>query len=77
MAKKPKIEHAWLGPTTGFTLSGGREIILVKGRTYPDLPAGDPHINGLVARGLLVAPEAVTADAAPIDPPSGDNDDNQ
>lgn len=51
----------YLGPNTGFE-HGGREFLLVRGRSYFDLPADHLVIVNLQARGLLVpAPDAAAA----------------
>lgn len=64
MAKKPKSPatagFTYLGPNTGFTQGKGdaaKDVLLVKGRTYTDLPAEHPVVKNLIARKLLVEPE--------------------
>lgn len=62
MAKKPKSPATagltYLGPNTGFTDEAAKDVLLVKGRTYTDLPAEHPVVKNLVARKLLVEPKA-------------------
>lgn len=73
MAKKTRPAAAtmpslhYLGPNTGFE-HGGREFLLVRGRSYSDLPADHHVIVNLQARGLLVPvpaePDEVDANEA-------------
>lgn len=70
MARKPKSTAAsakgsftYLGPNTGFD-----DVLLVKGRTYPNLPESHPVVAGLIGRKLLV-PAALEAPAEPADEP--------
>ncbi len=63
MARKPDAAQAaeksytYTGPTTGITLSDGREVILHPGQDVT-LPADDPYVSALVAQQRLQEPKA-------------------
>lgn len=55
MAKPPvRKTLTYSGPVTPLDLAGAAEpVMLIPGRSYPDLLADDPTVAVLIARGLL------------------------
>lgn len=69
MARRPAAsssELKYVGPNSGFT-DDDRDIQLIKGRTYADLPADHPIIVSLIDRKLLL-PAAATTAPTPVEP---------
>lgn len=67
MAKQPlKKGLIYSGPTTPLDIEGRDEpVMLVPGKSYPDLPETHPIVVNLTERGLLKPAPETTTEIAP------------
>lgn len=62
MSTKSKTRFRYSGPMSGMTLTDGTEVMLIPNKVV-ELPADNPHVAALVARGHLTEEPVTPAPA--------------